>query len=101
MPRTEVLTKVPVGEQPHGTGQFGVHRLLRERAQPSHERGSLGRVRVGRLMLPQIAREDVLRRELQEAGGNMLDLPPQLPQMARDRGQRNSRRDNSTATASS
>ena len=36
----------------------------------------------------EVAREDVLGGELQETGGDVLDLSPQLPQMTGDRGQR-------------
>lgn len=44
-------------------------------------RGRLGRVGVGRGAVAEISGEDMLRRELQEPGGYLLDLTPKFPQM--------------------
>lgn len=84
--------QMPGGERPHCARQFRVHGLLGERAQSAHHGGGLGRVRVGRRAMAEIAGEDVLGGELQEARGDLLDLAAKFPQMTGDRSERHARR---------
>lgn len=84
-----MLPQVSYGQCPHCAREFGVHGLLCKGPQPSDEGGRFGGVRVGRLVRSfQVTREDVLGGELKETGRDVLDLPPQLPQVAGDRGKR-------------
>lgn len=85
-PRAEPAAHLTGGEQAHGAGKFGVHRLPGQGAQAPNERGGLGRAGVGAVVgVVEVAGEDVLGGELQETGCYVLDLESQLTQVLGDR----------------
>lgn len=78
------MAQVPGGQGAHGAGEFGVDGLLGQRAQPAYEGGGLRGLGIGGRMVEE-GLEDMLGGEVQEAGGDVLDLAAQFPQMTGDR----------------
>ena len=82
-----MVAQVAGSQSAHGAGEFGIHGLLGQGAQPAYEGGCLHRLGFGRGVV-QERLEHVLGGEVQETGRDVFHLPPHLAQMAGDRLQR-------------